>query len=378
MKVVNVRTKDSITMYVNGKTFAIGLSHPNFESIKNLLLADADWSEISPLVEFEKNYTFSAEGVEVKYDDKSGLVLVLDGMELGEIDNVLKKRLIEMAKALHEDKDDGLKNSATMFARFIRKLYNNPSRRSVLQLFGFLEFNDLPLTADGNFLAYKKIGYDYKDIYSHTFDNSVGKTAKMIRNQVDDDPSRTCSKGLHVCSFDYLGSFGSCRDTLDRIVVCEVDPANVVSIPTDYNNAKMRVCEYTVVGEIPQDLEAKLSRYVYGKHKEGWIEETLRQLEKVYTEFYGDAFKFNGMTADYSLTDTDYDKFLALFDKTFVGLNEKARKEIEEDIESIIHYPSVAFQILSALDGSSLTPAEVKANENKVDASDEDDDEEIW
>ena len=30
------------------------------------------------------------------------------------------------------------------------------------------------------------------------------------------------------------------------IVSCIVNPMNVVSIPTDYNGAKMRVCEYKV------------------------------------------------------------------------------------------------------------------------------------
>lgn len=35
-------------------------------------------------------------------------------------------------------------------------------------------------------------------------------------------------------------------------MVCKVNPADVVSIPTDYNDAKMRCCEYKVVREIEE------------------------------------------------------------------------------------------------------------------------------
>lgn len=34
-----------------------------------------------------------------------------------------------------------------------------------------------------------------------------------------------------------------------HIVLCEVSPTDVVSIPVDYNNTKMRVCYYKVIAE---------------------------------------------------------------------------------------------------------------------------------
>jgi hypothetical protein len=70
----------------------------------------------------------------------------------------------------------------------------------------------------------------------------------MERNQVDDDKDRTCSTGLHFCSQDYLPSFGSAQG--NRVVIVKINPADVVSIPSDYNNAKGRACRYEVVGEI--------------------------------------------------------------------------------------------------------------------------------
>lgn len=129
---------------------------------------------------------------------------------------------------------------------FIRRVSENPSSRAVNDLYRFLEFGQLPLMSDGRFLAYKRIRSDWKDVHSGTFSNHVGAVIKMHRNQVDDDPTRTCSHGLHVCSMEYLRHFSG-----ERIVAVAVDPKDVVAIPKDYNDTKMRVCEYTVMDEIP-------------------------------------------------------------------------------------------------------------------------------
>ena len=77
-------------------------------------------------------------------------------------------------------------------------------------------------------------------------DNSVGKIVTMERNLVDEDKSRTCSQGLHFCSYDYLKHFSG-----ERIVVLKINPADIVAIPEDYNNSKGRCCSYEVIDEIP-------------------------------------------------------------------------------------------------------------------------------
>ena len=67
----------------------------------------------------------------------------------------------------------------------------------------------------------------------------------MPRNQVDENKDRTCSSGLHFCSYDYLAHFGG-----ERIMVLKINPKDVVSIPTDYNNSKGRCARYLVVDEL--------------------------------------------------------------------------------------------------------------------------------
>lgn len=130
--------------------------------------------------------------------------------------------------------------------RFLENLMTNPSKRAVDELFGFLEACKLPITDDGHFLAYKRVRADYRDVHSGTMDNSVGQVLEMPRNLVDEDKNRTCSSGLHFCSYEYLSSFGG-----DRIMVLKINPRDVVAIPTDYNNSKGRTCRYEVVDELP-------------------------------------------------------------------------------------------------------------------------------
>jgi|SRR5271166_429449 len=135
--------------------------------------------------------------------------------------------------------------------KFAEKLTQNPSFRAVNELYQFLEKNDHPLTETGNFIAYKRVKADFKDIHSGTFDNSVGRTLEVPRNSVDEDSSRTCSSGLHVANWTYAHTqFASYDPSSDIMLEVEVNPADVVAIPTDYNQSKMRVCRYKVLGVV--------------------------------------------------------------------------------------------------------------------------------
>lgn len=92
---------------------------------------------------------------------------------------------------------------------------------------------------------YKRVRDDYTDVHSGKFSNRVGVTNKMPRNEVDDNRKSTCSHGFHFCALAYLGSFGG-----GPIMIVEVPPEHVVSIPEDYNDQKGRCCEYTVIAEL--------------------------------------------------------------------------------------------------------------------------------
>lgn len=130
--------------------------------------------------------------------------------------------------------------------KFLENLHSNPSKRAVDELYGFLEANNLPITKEGEFLAYKNVNHNYRDRYTNTFDNRIGKVCKMERNKVDDNKDRTCSSGLHFCSMEYLKGFWG---TSGHTMIVAINPRDVVSIPVDYNNSKGRCCRYKVVAE---------------------------------------------------------------------------------------------------------------------------------
>lgn len=132
--------------------------------------------------------------------------------------------------------------------RFYERLQKNPSKRSVDQLFPFLDKMKIPLTDDGCFLAYKGVNDDYTDKHSGTINNRPGTTIKLPRNLVSDDPREPCHFGLHVGAVSYARTFA------DRMVVCKVDPEHVVCVPYDNSQEKMRVCQYKVIGNYGDDL----------------------------------------------------------------------------------------------------------------------------
>ena len=114
---------------------------------------------------------------------------------------------------------------APLFA-FWRRLADNPSQDSVRQLYDFLENKGIPISTDGMILAYKSVRPNFRDHHSGIIDNSVGQAPRMPRAEVCADPATHCAPGLHVGSLQYAITFGS---SVSKIVICEVDPADVVS-----------------------------------------------------------------------------------------------------------------------------------------------------
>jgi hypothetical protein len=134
---------------------------------------------------------------------------------------------------------------------FLEKLMSNPSRRAVNELYSFLEHKAMPLTPDGNFLAYKGVRDDYTDWHSGQFSNKVGETLEMIRNGVCDDANIGCSSGFHAGSLEYAKQYGNGG----HLMVVEIDPSDVVSVPLDCDCQKLRTAKYKVVSHFEKKLE---------------------------------------------------------------------------------------------------------------------------
>tara|TARA_R100000808_G_C2147901_1_gene155921 strand:- start:463 stop:1287 length:825 start_codon:yes stop_codon:yes gene_type:complete len=152
--------------------------------------------------------------------------------------------------------------------KFLDKLMSNPSRRATQELYAFLEHKSMPLTPDGNFLAYKSVREDYTDWHSGKFDNNVGNTLEMTRNSVCDDANIGCSDGFHAGSLEYARTFGHSGN----LMIVEIDPSDVVSVPTDCNCQKLRTCKYKVVSLFERKLEEPLCDD-YGDYDDDYDEE---------------------------------------------------------------------------------------------------------
>lgn len=148
----------------------------------------------------------------------------------------LNERLIDMVQEKVDYK---------VLTNFWTRLQNNPSMRSVQQLFRFLAQSGIPLTNDGYILSYKSVTVDYKDHHTRRVDNTVGVVNEMPRNKISDDPNTACHYGYHVGALEYARTFGGSGSV---IVICKVDPADVVCVPYDHSSQKVRVCKYEVVG----------------------------------------------------------------------------------------------------------------------------------
>jgi hypothetical protein len=226
--------EQSIAVFIDGVPKTVYRENNSYKAIVNAIQAK-DWTEVEELIDVATSI--------VKFGE--GNLKVLDGeiAYKGEVvHNVMTNRILKMI-------GDGFDSKPML--RFLDNLMDNPSFTARQELYLFLEANTIPITEDGFFLAYKKVNSDYKDIHSGSFDNSVGSEPSMDRGEVDDDRDRTCSRGLHFCSFDYLDHFGSYYGSngKDHVMIVKINPKDVVSIPSDYNNAKGRACRYKVVQE---------------------------------------------------------------------------------------------------------------------------------
>ena len=183
-------------------------------------------------------------------DFSNGLFVLKDGQVLinnEPVHSVLAEKILEFAK-------EGLPYEPLV--KFAKNVNLNPSYRAQTDLFAFLDKNNHPITEDGNFIAYKKVKDDFKDVHSGTIDNSPGKVVSMPRNKVNEDPDQTCSFGLHAANFDYASNFYGGG----KMIELEINPKDVVAIPVDYNQSKMRVCEYKVLGVVDQKLSTTTLR----------------------------------------------------------------------------------------------------------------------
>lgn len=220
-------TNDSITLFIDGQERVITNQAMNFAALQRALI-DKDEQAIKDNLTERSCFARWAKGT-FTFDESSQSF----SWRCKALPSDINQRICAMVR----DQED-----PTPLMRFYEKLQNNVSHRSVSQLYSFLLHQGIPITSDGDILAYKGVNANYTDRHTGKFDNSPGQTHEMPRNQISDDPNYACHAGFHVGSEKYAKDFGT------RVVICSVNPADVVCVSYDESAQKMRVCRYTVVG----------------------------------------------------------------------------------------------------------------------------------
>ncbi len=235
-------TETNITLMLDGEIFQIERKAPVAARIIEALKRSASTHELRQIMNPKaalKDYT-------------GGRITINQYGHAVYQGTVLPKAMSDRMLALMQE---GLKFGHLL--KFIERVENNPSFRATQELYEFLEHRGLPITQDGTFLAYKGVNPERWSISGNTQTrvvrgvvdergrilNTDGATIEVKRQDVDDDRERHCSCGLHVGTLEYASGFGPV------VVLCEVDPADVVSVPSDCACQKLRTSKYKVLKE---------------------------------------------------------------------------------------------------------------------------------
>jgi len=235
----------NLTAFIDGEIYVCDSTHPYWEQIQDALIED-DEQAIPEFINLASRAATQFRAVTERVSVANGVVR-FDG---DVVDNALTAAIL---RSMDEGED------IAPLALFMEKCYTNPNRHSRDNLFTWLSTHDFTINDRGNLIGYKGVRDDLTSCSSgpgivngvHVdghLDNSVGNVMEMARSRVQHDPSQGCSTGLHVGTWDYASGFGS------TTLKVEVNPRDVVSVPTDCSWAKMRVCRYRVLEVIARPV----------------------------------------------------------------------------------------------------------------------------
>lgn len=262
----NISTKEGkdtgVSVFLDAKPFNAGPEHPNFSRI------------VTKLRGLKKGETFSKLGL----DELRDMFDVSIG--LGEHWSRLSDRVSVSHGNLFFDGDPlagPLTDAILRFYQadveewkplvlFLDKVQINPNPHSRDNLYRWMEQNGaFAIDQDGDLIAYKGVGQDFLSGSSGTafvngvkivgqIPNQPDTIIEMPRSEVKFDPRTACSTGLHAASWGYASSFMSGGKT----VAMKINPRDVVSVPTDSGDQKMRVCRYRCIGVVKEPIKDAL------------------------------------------------------------------------------------------------------------------------
>lgn len=253
----NVVAKDgkplSVTIFLHSpgtnqeSNYVASNDHPGFMEVIEALHG---YAEIDTIIDL----------IDMRYAIASRFEALSDSVEMDIESSILRYKgevvhgvLVDMIVRFFQEGNDDFKPLVNM----LEKIQHNPSEHSRDHLYRWLANNSFNIDKDGDIVAYKGVNSGEDNLSIHSGEAAVdGKTITgripnrsgtaitMPRSSVQFDPAQGCSMGLHVGTWSYASSFGAVT------LKVKINPRDVVSVPTDCNDQKMRVCRYEVISVI--------------------------------------------------------------------------------------------------------------------------------
>lgn len=236
-----------LTVLHNGQPLvATSTSHPQFDELVRKVLADDE--TVFDMFTVEQSVAKKFERLSERVSIHGGEVF-LDG---DPVDNSLTRQILRF---IEEDVADW-----EPLVNFFEKVQQNPSEHSREQLYRWLAKHEFTISYEGDIVGYKGVRDDLTSVHTGPaivdgvamdghIPNKPGTVIEMARTAVQFDPGIGCAQGLHVANWRYASSWS--QKTLE----VHVNPRDVVSVPTDSNDEKVRVCRYFVVGVVTVPFE---------------------------------------------------------------------------------------------------------------------------
>lgn len=261
-----VKREDSanIVVVVDGEMYVADEQHPLFDEIVEMVF-DGDESVVE-MFDTSAAVATVFEGVTERISVAHSKVYVDNDIVTGPYAD----KIVELIKS---------GGDALPYANFLEKVYTNTEEHTRDNLARWLNANgSFTIDEDGDIIGYKGVTVSLGSI-NHgpavvngtavhgSVPNQPGSVVSMARSKVEHNPGVGCASGLHVGTWDYANGFGSV------VLEVKVNPRDVVSVPTDCSDQKMRVSRY------------KVNKVVDYKHREAVIPNGFQPSEDFFDDY---------------------------------------------------------------------------------------------
>jgi hypothetical protein len=231
----------------------IDKTHINYDKISSIIRTEEDnietCNKITNLLNIKQSISDYYKG---NIHIKNGVINFVHGKKEYVLDNRITRTIIDTMKTKNGD--------YKKLVNFLNKLMKNPSADSVDSFYDFIVHYNLEIIETGNVILYKVVDKNYNSKYIGSdrkiYSNKPGKRVSMPRHMVDDNRNIHCSSGLHICSKKYIPEYYRYGD---KIVRALLNPKDVVSVPTDCDFSKIRICDYKVIDDVTEEIIKELS-----------------------------------------------------------------------------------------------------------------------